>query len=78
MDRKQSIISFVAVLIVYVLSHAGFVIDMETSMVIASFVVGLAFVIWGCWKNHNVTEAALWMQRQLNEIKAMKDKVSLR
>lgn len=77
MNRTQSIISFAAVVFVYLCSHAGIVVDESMTVQVFTAIVGLAATIWGCFWNHNLTDAALWAQRQLNEFRQIKDRKGL-
>lgn len=70
MNRTQSIISFAAVILAYLCSHAGIVIDESVLIEAITALVGLAAVIWGCWKNHNVTKAAEIAQGWINDMKS--------
>lgn len=70
MNRTQSIISLVATVLVYLCSHAGIVVEESAFVEVITALVGLVFVIRGCWKNHNVTKAAEIAQGWLNDMKS--------
>lgn len=52
MNRTQSIISLAAVVLVYVCSHAGIVLDESAAVEVITAFVGLAAIVWGCVKDH--------------------------
>ena len=58
----------------YVIRH-GFVIDEATASSIIIGIVGVIAFLWSCWKNHNITDAALEAQLIMQELKSGEDKL---
>ena len=79
MNKYQSIISAViSAIIIFVLPYVnkhGFVIDEVTAEQILIGVVGFGAFLWSCWKNHNITDAALEAQLIMKELKSGEDKL---
>jgi len=66
----SAIISAICIFVVPYLNRKGIIID-ETAVtsIVASAVAFIAFV-WSCWKNHNITDNALYAQQVLNELRS--------
>ena len=79
MNKYQSIISAaISAIIIFVLPYVnkhGFVIDEVTAEQILIGVVGFIAFLWSCWKNHNITAAALEAQLIMKELKSGEDKL---
>ena len=79
MNKYQSIISAaISAIIIFVLPYVnkhGFVIDEVTAEQILIGVVGFIAFLWSCWKNHNITDAALEAQLIMKELKSGEDKL---
>lgn len=79
MNKYQSIISAaISAIIIFVLPYVnkhGFVIDEVTAEQILIGVVGFGAFLWSCWKNHNITDAALEAQLIMQELKSGEDKL---
>lgn len=54
MNRNQSIISLAAVVAVYVCSHLGIVLEEDAAVQVFTAAAGLAAVVWGCVKDHDL------------------------
>ncbi len=59
MDRTQSIISAIVVLIVNIAAIFGITLDQTVWFDGLCAIVALVANIWAIWKNHNFTDAAL-------------------
>ena len=68
-DRFQSISSAIAVLIVDFVAVMGLSIDTDLLVDILSAVAFIIATIYGIWKNHNFTDAAIEGQRLVNALK---------
>ena len=79
MNKYQSIISAaISAVIIFVLPYInkhGFVIDEATASSIIIGIVGFIAFLWSCWKNHNITDAALEAQLIMQELKSGEDKL---
>ena len=79
MNKYQSIISAaISAVIIFVLPYInkhGFVIDEATAEQVLIGVVGFGAFLWSCWKNHNITDAALEAQLIMKELKSGEDKL---
>ena len=79
MNKYQSIISAaISAVIIFVLPYInkhGFVIDEVTAEQVLIGVVGFIAFLWSCWKNHNITDAALEAQLIMQELKSGEDKL---
>lgn len=76
MSRNQSIISAIVSLIfaiITLLQSFGIdipVIDENQVTMMVTGIITVAVWMWGVWKNHNFTQAAIMGQTVVNEIKA--------
>ena len=79
MNKYQSIISAaISAVIIFALPYInkhGFVIDEVTAEQVLIGVVGFIAFLWSCWKNHNITDAALEAQLIMQELKSGEDKL---
>ena len=79
MNKYQSIISAaISAIIIFALPYInkhGFVIDEVTAEQILIGIVGFGAFLWSCWKNHNITDAALEAQLIMQELKSGEDKL---
>jgi len=70
MNRTQSIISAIVVLIVNLASIWGLSLDANAVSMVVSGAAIMAATIWALWRNHNLTDAALAGQKVVNELKS--------
>lgn len=70
MDRTQSIISAIVVLIVSIASYFGHTLNPDIIWNALCVAVYIATISWGVYKNHNFTDAALVAQNALSWIKS--------
>lgn len=70
MNRAQSIVSAIVVLIVNIGSVLGVGIDGNVANLIASVIVVVAATAWAAWRDHNFTSAALEGQKVIDQLKA--------
>ncbi|MCI6409411.1 MAG: SPP1 phage holin family protein [Lachnospiraceae bacterium] len=79
MNKYQSIISAaISAIIIFVLPYVnkhGFVIDEVTAEQILIGVVGFIAFLWSCWKDHNMTDAALEAHLIMKELKNGEDEL---
>ncbi len=71
MNKEQitSLVRYAAMLIVFVAGLFGVSLSEETASAIAIGVALVALVVYGFWKNQNVTAAAALAQRVLDALK---------
>lgn len=69
MNRVQSIVSAVVVLVVNLCALLGVAVDADSVTCAVSAVAVIVATAWAFWKNHNFTEAAQQAQRTLEELK---------
>lgn len=70
MNRRQSIVSAVVVLVVAAAGLVGVEVNESALADVVGAVMLLAAYGWGIWRNHNFTDAALEAQASLNIAKA--------
>lgn len=79
MNKHQSIISAaISAIIIFVLPYVnkhGFVIDEVTAEQLLIGVVGFIAFLWSCWKDHNMTDAALEAHLIMKELKNGEDEL---
>lgn len=79
MNKYQSIISAaISAIIIFVLPYVnkhGFVIDEVTAEQLLIGVVGFIAFLWSCWKDHNMTDAALEAHLIMKELKNGEDEL---
>ena len=68
-SRMQSIASAIAVIVVEFAAVIGLSLDTDTVVDVISAVVFIVALLYGLWKNHNVTSAAIEGQRLVNALK---------
>lgn len=74
-SKKQTIVAFVRLICMLVTSAAtlfGVAVDADVLFIAIMCLCALATIIWGWWKNNNVSEAATEAQELLGMIKSMK------
>lgn len=69
MNKTQSIISAIVLLVIQAAAFAGHTLDEGTVTTVVTAIVTLAVTAWGIWKNHNFTDAALAAQQFLDAAK---------
>jgi SPP1 family holin len=69
MNRTQSIVSAIVVLVMQVAALLGYTLDAGTVTAAVSAVVVIAATLWALWKNHNFTAAAQKAQQVLDDLK---------
>ena len=69
-SRIQSIVSAIAVIAVEFAAMIGLSLDTDTVIDVISAVVFIAGLLYGLWKNHNITNAAIEGQRLVNALKS--------
>ena len=69
MNRAQSIVSAVVVLVVQVAAIAGHTLDFDATYQVIAAIAAIVTVCWALWKNHNLTDAANMAQGVLEAIK---------
>lgn len=69
MNKTQSIISAIVLLVIQAAAFAGHTLDEGTVTTVVTAIVTLAVTAWGIWKNHNFTDAALSAQQFLDAAK---------
>lgn len=71
MNREQirSLLSMGGILVVTIAGLFGISLDESTGETIAMGVAIVALVAYGCWKNHNLTMAAVLGQKVLDAVK---------
>lgn len=69
MNREQSIISAIVLLVIQAAAFAGHTLDEGTVTTVVTAIVTLAVTAWSIWKNHNFTDAALAAQQFLDAAK---------
>jgi len=69
MNREQSIISAIVLLIVQGAALYGVSLDADVVTTVVSVMAAFAVLIWGIWNNHNFTRAAQAAQQFLNAVK---------
>ena len=72
MNRTQSIVSAIVVLVVQVAAIFGLTVDANAVNVFVSGVAVLIVTAYSLWKNHNFTDAANEAQKTIEELKALK------
>ena len=81
MNRLQSIVSgivsFICVFIVPELNRRGIIIDETAVSTIVCGIIAFGAFCWSCYRNHNLTEAAMESQCILDELKKTKGIVEL-
>lgn len=73
-NKKQTIVAFVRLICMLVTSAAtlfGVAVDADVLFIAIMCLCSLATIIWGWWKNNNVTKAATEAQELLDMIKGM-------
>lgn len=79
MNKYQSIISAaISAIIIFVLPYVnkhGFVIDEVTAEQLLIGGVGFIAFLWSCWKDHNMTDAALEAHLIMKELKNGEDEL---
>lgn len=73
-SRIQSIVSALALIIVEFAAVIGLSLDTDMVVDILSGIAFVAALVYGIWKNHNFTDAAIEAQKLLN---ALKDDIPL-
>lgn len=69
MNKTQSIISAIVLLVIQAAAFAGHTLDEGTVTTVVTAIVTLAVTAWGIWKNHNFTDAAQAAQQFLDSAK---------
>lgn len=69
MNREQSIISAIVLLVIQAAAFAGHTLDEGTVTTVVTAIVTLAVTAWSIWKNHNFTDAAQAAQQFLDAAK---------
>ena len=72
MNRTQSIVSAIVVLVVQVAAIFGLTVDANAVNVFVGGAAVLIVTAYSLWKNHNFTDAANEAQKTLEELKALK------
>lgn len=69
-NRKQSIISLLAVLAVYVCSHLGIALEEDAAVEVFTAAAGLAAVVWGVVVDHRFKEPKVdeWEELEDGEV----------
>lgn len=70
MNRWQSIISAVVVIVVQVAALYGQTLDPDTVTSVITVIAAVAVMCWALWKNHNFTTAAQEAEKFLKELKS--------
>lgn len=69
MDKRQSTISAIAVLIVNLGVVFGVSVDQDSLVLVLGSLATLIATVWGVWRNHNFTYAAQQGQLVTNQLK---------
>ena len=68
-ETAKAVISAVVLVLVDVLAAVGIAADPSTVASAVYLVLLIAATLYGCWKNHNFTQAAQEAQKKLDELK---------
>ena len=68
-EQIKSLLSMGGILVVTIAGLFGISLDESTGETIAMGVAIVALVAYGCWKNHNLTAAAVLGQKVLDAVK---------
>lgn len=68
-EKVRSIISAVVLIVIEVASLAGVSISENEVTSIGSAVLAVIVLVYGIWKNHNFTDAAVDAQKYLDQLK---------
>lgn len=77
MNRTQSIVSAIVVLVVQLAAVAGYTVSSDMVTALVSGAVVIVATAYALWKNHNITDAAMQAQTVLKALKADADEDEL-
>lgn len=69
MNKTQSIISAIVVLLLFIANQLGWSVSENELVEVVSAIALLAGILWGVWKNHNFTCEACDAQEVLKILK---------